>query len=136
MPVAILSELLMPLPAPNMKLALATFCVPAVLVITCFGFVKPAKAGSECGIAAYYDQGSMTANGEKFNPGALTAAHPSLPFGTWITVVDQDTGLSAKARINDRGPWSGGYILDMTPAVINAIDPHETGDTRSVCIYW
>jgi rare lipoprotein A len=119
-----------------MKKNLVAFGMPIVSAIVCFSSVQPAQAGSECGVAAYYDQESMTANGEPFNPKALTAAHPSLPFGTWITVVDQDTGKSVKVRINDRGPWMGGYILDMTPAVINAIDPQRTADTRRICIYW
>jgi rare lipoprotein A len=101
-----------------------------------FGFVASAKAGVECGIAAYYNQGSITANGESFDPSQLTAAHPWLPFGTWVTVVDQDTGLAIEARINDRGPWDGARILDMTPATINAIDPHRTHDLRHVCIHW
>lgn len=119
-----------------MKISPVSLSAPAAFVMVCFGLDSPAKAGSECGMAAYYNQGAVTANGEAFDPGASTAAHPWLPFGTWITVVDQDTGLSAEVRINDRGPWSGDYILDMTPAVINRIDPDQTGDTRSVCIHW
>jgi rare lipoprotein A len=97
--------------------------------------VEPAQADSQCGTAAYYDQGAITANGEAFDPGALTAAHPWLPLNSWVTVVDQDTGISTEVRINDRGPWDG-RILDMTPAVINIIDPNQTSDLREVCIYW
>lgn len=90
----------------------------------------------QCGIATYYDYGSITASGEPFNPKQLTAAHLSIPFGSWITVVDQDTGLSVKVRINDRGPWVDGHMLDLTPAGIRSIDPTHTSDRRHVCIYW
>jgi rare lipoprotein A len=105
-------------------------------LLGCFSLPDSASAGTECGIAAYYDTGDITANGEDFNPGELTAAHPWLPFNSWVTIVDQHTGLSVEARINDRGPWDGERILDMTPATINVIDPHRTADLRHVCIHW
>lgn len=110
---------------------LFTACTVAVC-----GLAKPASAGSECGMAAYYDQGEVTANGEAFDPGGQTAAHPWLPLGSWVTVEDQETGISTDVRINDRGPWDGERILDMTPAVINIIDPSRTSDVRHVCLYW
>ncbi|NJO41522.1 MAG: septal ring lytic transglycosylase RlpA family lipoprotein [Cyanobacteria bacterium CRU_2_1] len=94
------------------------------------------KPNQQCGVATYYDLGGITANGESFNSKALTAAHPSIPFGSWITVVDQHTGRSVKVRVNDRGPWIEGYILDLTPAGWKAIDPHATADIRNVCIHW
>ena len=118
------------------KLASLMGKVSAVSVAALLGSTDPAFAGSECGPAAYYDQGSVTANGEPFDPNALTAAHPWLPMGSWVTVVDQDTGASVDVRINDRGPWDGERILDMTPAVINIIDPNQTADVRNVCIHW
>ncbi|QYO63578.1 septal ring lytic transglycosylase RlpA family protein [Leptolyngbya sp. 7M] len=102
----------------------------------CLGIADAAQAGTECGVAAYYDQGELTANGEDFDPNQLTAAHPWLPFNSWVTVVDQHTGISVKVRINDRGPWDGERILDMTPATINVIDPDRTSDLRHVCIHW
>ncbi|GAB4241721.1 MAG: septal ring lytic transglycosylase RlpA family protein [Elainellaceae cyanobacterium] len=117
----------------NPLVALGLISAP---VVACFGAVESARAGTECGMAAYYDQGSITANGESFDPSKLTVAHPSLPFDTWVTIVDQETGLSVEARINDRGPWDGARILDMTPATINAIDPEQTHDLRHVCIHW
>jgi rare lipoprotein A len=89
-----------------------------------------------CGIASYYDLSGITANGETFNPKALTAAHRWLPFNSWVTVVDQTTGRSVKVRINDRGPWVDRHILDLTPAAINILDPKRTLDVRSVCIHW
>jgi rare lipoprotein A len=105
-------------------------------VLSCFGIAQLAQANAECGQATYYDQGSVTANGEAFNPSAMTVAHPWLPFGSWVTVIDQYTGRSVEARVNDRGPWVGGRILDMTPVVINVLDPKRSSDIRDVCIYW
>lgn len=107
----------------------------ACSVLLC-GLSKPAHAGGECGMAAYYDQGAVTANGEAFDPGAQTAAHPWLPLDSWVTVTDQETGIATEVRINDRGPWDGERILDMTPAVINIIDPNRTSDVRYVCLSW
>ncbi|WAL58611.1 septal ring lytic transglycosylase RlpA family protein [Thermocoleostomius sinensis] len=89
-----------------------------------------------CGIASYYDLSGITANGEAFNPKALTAAHRWIPFDSWVTVVDQTTGRSVNVRINDRGPWVDRHILDLTPAAINMLDPNRTLDLRSVCIHW
>jgi rare lipoprotein A len=89
-----------------------------------------------CGIASYYDLSGITANGETFNPKALTAAHRWIPFNSWVTVVDQTTGQSVRVRINDRGPWVDRHILDLTPAAINVLDPKRTLDLRSVCVYW
>lgn len=97
---------------------------------------NPSPSNKSCGIATYYDLSGITANGETFDPKALTAAHPSLPFGSVIQVVDQHTGLSVKVRINDRGPWIHGYMLDLTPKAMRAIDPKRTSDLRQVCIYW
>lgn len=89
-----------------------------------------------CGIASYYDLSGITANGETFNPKALTAAHRWIPFDAIITVVDQDTGRSVKVRINDRGPWVDQHMLDLTPAAINQLDPKRTLDLRHVCVHW
>lgn len=100
------------------------------------GKIDPPPHRTTCGIASYYNLGGITANGESFNPKALAAAHRSLPFGSVVTVVDQDTGLSVKVRINDRGPWVKEHILDLTPAAIDAIDPKRTLDVRQICMYW
>lgn len=113
-----------------------TFGLSAALGAACLATVQPARAAQECGTATYYDHEGITANGEEFDPGAMTAAHPSLPLDSWVTVVDQDTGLAVDVRINDRGPWVNGHILDLTPAAMNVIDPERTSDIREVCIHW
>lgn len=118
-----------------MQHVLTSLKVLTVSGVTCMGAVAPVSAATECGTATYYDHPGITANGEEYNPGGLTAAHPWLPLGSWVSVVDQDTGLSVDVRINDRGPWVGGHIIDLTPVAMNAIDPERTSDIRYVCLY-
>jgi rare lipoprotein A len=73
------------------------------------------------GIASVYS-GRLTASGEHMNAGALTAAHRTLPFGTMVTVVNNSTGRrSVVVRINDRGPFVRGRVIDLSPAAAHAI---------------
>jgi rare lipoprotein A len=67
------------------------------------------------GIASVYS-GHHTASGEQMNFGAMTAAHRTLPFGTKVTVVNHRNGKSAVVRINDRGPFVHGRVIDLSPA--------------------
>jgi rare lipoprotein A len=110
--------------------------IPSALADTLPATPKVNTTYTVCGIASYYDLSGITANGETFNPKALTAAHRWIPFNAVVTVVDQTTGRSVKVRINDRGPWVDRHILDLTPAAINVLDPKRTLDLRSVCIHW
>lgn len=66
------------------------------------------------GVASFYDEEQQTANGEKFNPYALTAAHRTLPFGTRLRVTNVATGRSVTVRINDRGPYVPGRVVDVS----------------------
>ena len=66
------------------------------------------------GIASYYWQGQMTATGERFNKRDLTAAHRTLPFGTRVRVTRLDTGANVVVRINDRGPFKPGRVIDIS----------------------
>jgi rare lipoprotein A len=77
-----------------------------------------AGAQSQNGIASIYstDSGSKTASGARLNPGAMTAAHRSLPFGTKVRVTNRKNGRSVVVTINDRGPFVRGRIIDLTPA--------------------
>ena len=79
--------------------------------------VSSAEAGPlGRGKASWYGpgfQGRLTANGERFNTNALTAAHKTLPFGTKVKVTNARTGKSVVVRINDRGPFHGGRIIDL-----------------------
>lgn len=70
--------------------------------------------GKSNGLASFYSQGSRTASGEKFDPNELTAAHPSLPFGTRLRVTNTHTGRSVTVRVNDRGPYVPGRVVDVS----------------------
>src|SRR5262245_25604311 len=77
---------------------------------------KPPGEGDEAthGVASYYNQGIQTANGEKFDPSELTAAHRTLPFGRRLRVTNVATGQSVTVRINDRGPFIVGRDVDLS----------------------
>jgi rare lipoprotein A len=66
------------------------------------------------GIASFYSDEQQTANGEKFDPNAMTAAHRSLPFGTKLRVTNLATGRSVTVRVNDRGPYIAGRVVDVS----------------------
>ncbi|MEV0716427.1 septal ring lytic transglycosylase RlpA family protein [Asanoa sp. NPDC050611] len=93
---------------------------------------KPATGGSvvssgSCG-ASYYDEGQTTANGESFNPDALTAAHKTLAFNTRVRVTNPSNGKSVTVRINDRGPFVSGRCLDLSRAAFAAIASLSQGE--------
>jgi rare lipoprotein A len=87
-------------------------------LIVCLGL--PLAASAQSGIASVYGYG-RTANGEHVSPSALTAAHRTLPFGTMVRVTNKSTGRSVVVRINDRGPFVRGRIIDLTPAAARAL---------------
>ncbi len=94
----------------------AALCGAALLL----AFATTANAQS--GIASVYAyHGGRTADGERLSPGALTAAHRTLPFGTRVRVVNKRNGRSVVVRINDRGPFVRGRVIDLTPAAARAI---------------
>ena len=66
------------------------------------------------GVASFYTEGTQTANGEKFDTHQLTAAHPTLPFGTRLRVTNVATGRSVTVRVNDRGPFVPGRVVDVS----------------------
>jgi rare lipoprotein A len=73
-----------------------------------------ASTNAPGGLASFYTEGSKTANGETFNTHELTAAHPSLPFGTKLRVTNVSTGQSVTVRVNDRGPYVPGRVVDVS----------------------
>jgi rare lipoprotein A len=90
-----------------------------VTVALCGAFValSVASASAQSGIASIYGyNGSRTASGERTTPHGLTAAHRTLPFGTRVKVTNRRNGKSVVVRINDRGPFIKGRIIDVTPA--------------------
>jgi len=83
------------------------------------------------GIASWYGKGSGTASGERFNPDALTAAHKTLPFGTLVQVTYQ--GKSVVVRINDRGPYSEGRVIDISRRAAEIIGLKRAGLGKVSC---
>jgi rare lipoprotein A len=82
------------------------------------------------GWASWYGpgfDGNLTANGERFNQNALTAAHKHLPFGTRLRVTNMDTGRSVVVRVNDRGPYAGDRILDLSAGAAEKIGLDVSG---------
>lgn len=79
----------------------------------------PESAAGEVGIASYYADrfhGRQTASGERYDRSAYTAAHRRLPFGTHVRVINLDNGHSVDVRINDRGPFVKGRVIDVSYA--------------------
>lgn len=87
------------------------------------GAATATSSRSFSGLASYYgsESGSKTASGARYNPGALTAAHRTLPFGTQLKVTEPRSGRSVIVRINDRGPFVRGRVLDLSVAAARAI---------------
>ncbi len=85
------------------------------------------------GIASWYGaefNGRLTANGEVYNMFEMTAAHKTLPLGTVVKVISKDTGKSVQVRVNDRGPYVKGRIIDLSQAAGKAIGIGVDGTTR------
>ena len=111
--------------------SLRTLSFAVTLVATCIGL--PVIASAQSGIASVYSEGSRTASGERLSPGALTAAHRSLPFGTMVRVTNNRTGRSVVVRINDRGPFVRGRVIDLTPAGAHALGFSGLADVTRRC---
>ena len=91
----------------------------ASLALAAAPVVIAASSPDQTGRASWYGdelRGSRTASGERFDPDALTAAHRSLPLGSWAEVTALDTGRTVRVRINDRGPFHGDRIIDLSAA--------------------
>jgi len=86
--------------------------------------------GATYGLASYYAEGTETASGERFDPDALTAAHPSLPFGTRVRVTDLATGRSVVVRVNDRGPFVPGRVVDVSYSAAASLGIIERGTAK------
>ncbi|GAB4068905.1 hypothetical protein GCM10028812_29600 [Ancylobacter sonchi] len=81
-------------------------------------------------MASYYGYGGRTANGERHNAQALTAAHRTLPFGTKVRVTNTANGRSVVVRINDRGPFIRGRIIDVSTAAADSLGFRSRGVAR------
>lgn len=97
-----------------------TFVFGLSVLISALLLSSPQKASAESGIASVYGN-EKTANGEYAHPSRLTAAHKTLPFGTFVQVTNRRNGRTVVVRINDRGPHIRGRIIDLTAAGAKAL---------------
>jgi rare lipoprotein A len=81
------------------------------------------------GVASFYSD-TETASGERFDSNELTAAHPSLPFGTRLRVTDVSSGRSVTVKVNDRGPYVRGRVVDISPSAAEALGMVDKGITN------
>jgi len=94
----------------------------AVICGVAMVFTCTSGAIAESGLASVYAySGGKTASGERTNPSGLTAAHRTLKFGTRVRVTNRRNGRSVTVRINDRGPFMRGRVIDLTPAGARAL---------------
>ena len=93
----------------------------------------PAETELGGGMASYYGRdlaGNRTASGEAFNPDDFTCAHRSLPFGSKVRVTNLANGQSVIVRVNDRGPFGRGRVIDVSDAAAKEIGMHRSGTAR------
>jgi rare lipoprotein A (peptidoglycan hydrolase) len=96
-------------------------------------FLPPRLPLGQRGVASWYGpgfHGNPTASGEIFNQQALTAAHPTLPFGTPVEVINLDNGKSVRVRITDRGPFVRGRAIDLSHRAAQKLDMVKAGISR------
>lgn len=92
--------------------------------------VQQTLAYASTGVASWYGPGfygNRTANGEIYQPGTFTVAHRSLPFGTRVRITNLNNGRSAIARVNDRGPYVGGRIVDLGHGIASHLGVTSSG---------
>jgi rare lipoprotein A len=104
-------------------LNIRSICLLAAVVPLLSLAASNAGAEGQSGVASVYstESGSRTASGARLNPGAMTAAHRSFPFGSKVRVTNRRNGRSVVVTVNDRGPFVRGRIIDVTPAAAQAL---------------
>ncbi len=107
----------------------ATLCA-AALAVSGAQAMTSIDAFQQCGKASWYKLGGTTASGERADPNELTAAHRTLPFGTLVDVTNLSNGKTITVRINDRGPYSKGRVIDVTYAAAKKLGFIRKGVTR------
>jgi rare lipoprotein A (peptidoglycan hydrolase) len=107
-------------------------CLVLLLLAGCARNIRPESGGEE-GEASWYGPGlygRKTASGEVLRPGTLTAAHRTLPFGTCLRVTNLENGKVVEVRVNDRGPYAAGRIVDVSETAARALGMQGRGVTR------
>ena len=112
-------------------LAFAPIAILALAAIVTDTHVAEAK--TQCGRASWYALTSKTASGERMDPSKMTAAHRGLPFGSRVLVTNKANGRSAVVRINDRGPFIRGRIVDVSKAAAHKLGFVSAGHA-AVCL--
>jgi rare lipoprotein A len=104
-------------------LKIGSICLLAAVVQLLPLATSYAEAAAQSGVASVYstESGNRTASGARLNPGAMTAAHRSFPFGSRVRVTNRRNGRSVVVTVNDRGPFGRGRIIDVTPAAAQAL---------------
>jgi rare lipoprotein A len=114
---------------------LALICIVGLFWVSCGGreVVRPSPAYQQAGLASYYARslnGRQTASGEIYDENALTAAHPRLLFGTRLRVTHVQNGRTVDVRVNDRGPFVKGRIIDLSYAAARKLGMLKSGVVR------
>lgn len=121
---------------PTRRRLLGVLATLALLAGGCAGANRTARTPADLadvGEASWYgieERGRATASGEPMDPGALTAAHRTLPFGTIVEVTALRTGRTVQVRINDRGPFVGGRIIDLSHEAARQLGMLQEGVAR------
>jgi rare lipoprotein A len=103
--------------------------VAIAFVIACHhgGSTQHGTGNIQRGMASFYNEAQRTASGERFNKNAMTAAHRTLPLGTYVRVTNTKNGRSVTVRINDRGPYGHGRIIDLSEAAARQLHMIDAG---------
>jgi len=109
------------------SLASAGAVIALTITTAVFTNNQAEASAAQCGKASWYALHSRTASGEMMNPAKLTAAHKTLPFGTKLKVTNRNNGKSVIVRINDRGPFIKGRIVDLSKAAAGQIGMIKNG---------
>lgn len=109
------------------------YLLTAITLVGLVTILSITRPYDEVGIASWYGpgfHGKLTANGEVYDMYEISAAHKTLPFGTVVRVVDLETGRSVVVRINDRGPFVEGRIIDLSKGAAQKLGTIERGITE------
>src|SRR5207244_1470963 len=121
-----------PDPSPSARLRMTAGAAVALFLAYACATTAPPPQQTEAlhGVASWYGQefaGRTTANGEIFDPMLLTAAHRTLPFGTVVEVKNAKTNQTVRVRVNDRGPYVGERLIDLSYAAAQQVGLVEPG---------
>jgi rare lipoprotein A len=111
-----------------MHLIKTTAAAAAVFVMGCAAL--PAQAKDFSGTASWYSMGTRTASGARYNPDGLSAAHRTLPFGTKLKVTNMRNGKSVHVVVNDRGPFAGKRVLDVSRGAARHLGMISSGTAK------